>query len=1039
MYNSNIGLTRVVKCFDSQREATISSCWNRLSVSKNILSVSVGYRILFIIVVAAMLTTAAHAQIRCATQILEKKALLKNPQQRIQFEAWMKKKLAEKSAVDHSRAKTNASYQIPIVVHILHNGESIGVGQNIPDAQVHSQIRVLNEDYKRLNDDAIKTPAEFAPVASSIDIEFVLAKQDPEGLPTTGITRRLASQPGGYTVDEDAEIKAHDYWPSEDYLNIWIVNLTDEFLGLSQYPEGSGLSGLTAPYDRLSDGVIIHYTAFGSLDDGAFGLSDKYYLGRTTTHEIGHYFGLLHTFGEGNGCSSTDFVSDTPIQAQETLNCPIIPVSQCPDNHHIMYQNYMDYTDDECMNLFTTGQVARIQAVLDNSPRRKSLLISHGLVDPVVHNFDLEAKNVEAPFALTCGQSIVPRVVLRNRGTTTITSARIDLILNGSIVETKDFSLNLVNLATTTLSFNTINLLEPSSNNVSFTITQVNGIADDEPNNNTATITSNVVARTNTPYFQAFNTTPADWQIINTDLGTTWTNITAPKANPANKAMYVNFYEYQRLEEKDLLISPFMIIPALDNSILKFDHAYAVFQSVNTESLRVLVSSGCSADLSTAVEIYNKSGNALSTAPNQSTPFTPNGEARWTTDGIALGAFKGQTVRFIFESTNQNGNNLYLDNMQVNSGQNDDLKLVSVLSPGPVFCETKPKPVITVQNFGTDAVSKLTIVTEVNGVPNSSETRNGLDLTPGTSIDLTLGALNLSQPNNVLKITVSNPDVGGDDAPTDNSITLTRILNTAHENIPLRQNFDNNVANWSIYSDGDQKKWEGTSTSSYQNSLIYKAFSNLNIGEESWFVSPVLNMSRTNQGSMFFSTSYGRRPTGNETLRVLVSEDCGLTYDHMIYEKTGQDLANETSVVEWTPANQDDWVSNYISINDFAGKDNIRVAFVTQNGNGNNLFLDNIEFFIEDNPNPPRPEELIYVRNSDTDPYKFFVTFNLPEKQDARLLVYNTMGQVLIDSQLTDALNQTYAVDLYGQSSGVYIARLLTASQNSTAKLFVGH
>lgn len=992
---------------------------------------------IFVVAAALILSFNTHAQIRCATEILEKKALQKNPQAREQFEAWMKKKLAERSA-NKSTARTSAVYKIPVVVHVLHNGEAVGAGLNISDAQIQSQLRVINEDYKRLNADRINTPPEFLPVASSIDLEFVLAKQDPDGLPTTGITRRLASQPGGYTIDEDAEIKAHDYWPAEDYLNIWVINLIDDYLGLSQYPDGSGLQGLDPPYDRLTDGLLIHYQAFGSLDDGAFNLSSKYYLGRTVTHEIGHFLGLLHTFGNGSGCTSTDYVSDTPIQAQSTLSCPSGAVLQCPDQHRIMYQNFLDYTDDKCMNMFTIGQVARMQAVLDNSPRRKSLLTSHGLVDPVIYSLDLEAKSVEAPFAVTCGQSITPRLVIRNRGTTTVTSAKIDFIVNGSTIETKDFVFNLANLQTTTLSFNTINLPEPSSNNVSFAIVQVNGTTDNEPGNNTTSITSNVSTRIDPPFFEPFNSAPANWQIINPDFGITWANVTAPKANASNKAMFVNLYEYQRLGEKDQLISPFINVPPVDNAILKFDHAYAVFQTTTTEVLRVLVSTGCSSNVSSAVEIFNRSGNALATAPKQSTSFSPNGESQWATDGIALTAFKGQTVRFIFETTNQNGNNLFLDNVQVNAGELDDVKIVSVLSPGPVFCETRPKPVITVQNLGTDAVSKIKIVTEVNGVVNTSETKTGLDLTPGASIDLTLEALNLSLPNNIIKFTISNPDVAGDDTPTDNVISLTRILNTDRENIPARQNFDNNVANWSIYSPADQQPWIGTSTPVFNNSLVYKSFSNLNVGEESWFVSPVLNMSRTNQGSLFFHTSYGKRVHGDETLKVLVSEDCGLTYNNVIFEKTGQELANENVATEWNPVNQDDWVRNYISINDFAGKDNLRFAFVAQNGNGNNLFLDNIEFFVTDDPEPPEVTDLITVRNSDTDPYQFFVVMNLPEKQDARLIVYNTLGQLLIDSQLPDALNQKYTIDLYGKSAGVYIVRLLTATQNTTAKLFVG-
>src|SRR4051812_43737558 len=124
-----------------------------------------------------MLTVAAHSQIRCGNDLFEKQALLKDPTLRTQFELWMKKKISEQNLDNHARDRTNSTYIIPVVVHIIHNGEPLGSGSNIPDTQVISQIRVLNADYQRLNPDKANTSAEFAPVASSIDIQFVLAKQ----------------------------------------------------------------------------------------------------------------------------------------------------------------------------------------------------------------------------------------------------------------------------------------------------------------------------------------------------------------------------------------------------------------------------------------------------------------------------------------------------------------------------------------------------------------------------------------------------------------------------------------------------------------------------------------------------------------------------------------------------------------------------------------------------------------------------------------------------------------------------------------------
>lgn len=980
-----------------------------------------------------MLTSVAFAQERCASDILEKKALQKNPELRSQFESWMKKKIAARKAIDQTRSKTSAVYQIPVVVHILHNGEAVNSGLNIPDAQVISQIRVLNEDYQRMNADASTTPAEFQPVASSIDLEFVLAKQDPDGLPTSGITRTLANK-SGYTSNDDAEIKSQIYWPAEDYLNIWVTNLTDTYLGFAQYPI-TDLQGTQPPYEALTDGVVIHYKAFGSLDDGAFNLVSKYNKGRTTTHEVGHYLGLLHVFGDFNGCGTTDYVDDTPVQSERTFTCPSGPLTQC--GHHVMYQNFLDYTDDACMNLFTAGQIARIQAVLDNSIRRHSLLTSHGLVEPVVFNLDLEAKNIAAPFDTTCGQSIVPRVVIRNRGNQPVTSAKISFSVNGNILETKTVSLNLDAIEEATISFTTIDLPEPSSNDILFKIIEVNGTADDQTSNDQAFVKTIVQSKISAPILEPFNSKPDDWRVLNPDSSISWTIATAPRSPAPNTAAYIDFYDYQTNAAKDQLLSPFISIPNT-NALLKFDHAYAMFPGTTTERLRILITTGCSTDFSEAVEIYNKSGEDLATAPAQSSPFVPTGETQWGSDGISLSSYAGQIVQLFFEATNNNGNNLYVDNVQISTGDINDLKISSVVAPGPVFCQGKAHPVIEVQNLGSDIVSELKVITEVNGIVNASETFADLAMAPGDQLMLTLAQLNLSQSTNKIRFTISDPDALGDDTPADNTTTITRIFNTVRDQIPLRQNFDEGVTSWTIFTDGDQMPWSGVSTNVYKNSLFYNSFSDTNAGDQSWLVSPVLNLSNISEGSLFFTTSYGRRPPANESLKVLVSEDCGVTYDRLLFEKSGEDLSNEESTAEWIPGDSSEWRTEYLSINDFAGKDNVRFAFVATNANGNNLYLDNIEFFVEDNPEPPRPRELFSVYNSATNPYEFFITFNLPEKQEARLVVYNALGQLLIDSQLPNALNQTYTVNLYGQSPGVYIARLLTPSMTSSSKLFVG-
>jgi archaellum component FlaF (FlaF/FlaG flagellin family) len=980
------------------------------------------------IVTGILLTQSGFAQERCGFDLLQEKRRELHPGIETQFEDWMSAKIRRRQGM-----RTMATFTVPVVVHIIHNGEPIGSGLNLSVAQIESQIQVLNDDYQRLNADRINTPAEFDAVAGSVDLEFVLARQDPEGLPSDGIVRLQGTKPD-WSVDNAGDFKALSYWPAEDYLNIWVVALTGDYLGFAQFPE-TELPGVQGPYGRLTDGVVIDYRVFGTIDAGDFNLDPKYSKGRTATHEIGHFLGLVHIFGNQGGCSTTDFVDDTPVQSSATLNCPSHPAISCSQNK--MFQNFLDYTDDVCMNLFTAGQIVRVITVLENSPRRASLNVSQGLQAPVVLTLDLEARRVVAPLAQTCGQQIVPAVELRNRGSSVVSSAEIQLLINGAVTQTKTFTLNMDALDLATVSFDAIDLPEPSLSVVSFQILEVNGGTDDDSGNNEAEINPAVSARNTVPFTETFNSTPAGWQILNPDNEVTWGNTLAPAASPTNRAMFMAMYNYKNTGSKDRLVSGSIEIPPTGAPVLKFDRAYAPFSNNNNDVLRVFVSSGCSADLSQAVEIFNKSGTELATAPQTSAEFVPTGPNQWATESISLIDYRGENIQLIFETTNGFSNNLYIDNVSVSASEFNDVAVVALSSPGPVFCVTSPSPVIQVQNLGSAIVSRVNVSVVLNGNTIANQLFQNLDLVTGASTELTLPAANFAEGENTIQFTITNPDVSTEESPDNNTLIAARVLNTDTYHNPLRINLDNGVP-LSIVSQGFEEEWE-TTTTNFDNSLVYRAWDNPGIDQESWAVTPTIDFSGNTEAGMFFSTSYGKRTTGDERLRVMVSEDCGLHYNSMLADLTGSLLSNQDSnTAPWVPVNQSDWTTHYIGLTPFAGKDQVRFAFVVTNGHGNNLYLDNMEWFVEDDPYPTRIEEFYSVYSSEFEPYEFFITFNLEQKETARLAVYNTMGQALIDNQLPETLNQTYEVDLTGQSTGIYIVRLQAGNLVSTTKVFIG-
>ncbi|MGS2725626.1 M43 family zinc metalloprotease [Psychroserpens sp. BH13MA-6] len=243
---------------------------------------------------------------------------------------------------------------IPVVVHVLYRTSQ----ENISDAQILSQIQVLNDDFRRMNADADNTWLQ----AADTEIQFCMATVDPNGNPTNGITRKSTNKTSWGTNDamKKSSQGGVDPWDTSQYLNMWVCNIGGGILGYAQFPGGSA----------ATDGVVMGPNYFGSVNGGSgFYLSAPFNLGRTTTHEVGHFLNLRHIWGDG-GCSVDDFVSDTPTSDGANYGCATSHVS-CGTTD--MVQNYMDYSDDACMNLFTQGQRDRMRAVLLPGGVRASL------------------------------------------------------------------------------------------------------------------------------------------------------------------------------------------------------------------------------------------------------------------------------------------------------------------------------------------------------------------------------------------------------------------------------------------------------------------------------------------------------------------------------------------------------------------------------------------------------------------------------------------------------------------------------------------
>ena len=237
---------------------------------------------------------------------------------------------------------------ISVVVHVVYKKAS----ENISDAQIQSQINALNLDFRAKNSDAHNTPSVWKALIADTNIDFAFATLDPSGNPTTGITRTQTDKLN-FSGNDKVKFSTDggiDAWPTDRYLNIWVCNLAG-YLGYAQFPGG----------DPRTDGVVILHSAFGTTGTA----TAPFNLGRTVTHEIGHWLNLRHIWGDTNDCSGDDLVSDTPNAQLPNYGTPAFPHPSCnnlPDGD--MFMNYMDYVDDGAMFMFTKGQVARMEAAI---------------------------------------------------------------------------------------------------------------------------------------------------------------------------------------------------------------------------------------------------------------------------------------------------------------------------------------------------------------------------------------------------------------------------------------------------------------------------------------------------------------------------------------------------------------------------------------------------------------------------------------------------------------------------------------------------
>ncbi|MGQ9864035.1 MAG: M43 family zinc metalloprotease [Bacteroidia bacterium] len=611
-------------------------------------------------------------------------------------------------AQTHTRTQGScptSNYILPVVVHVVHSGA--GQPDSIPMNRILWQMKRLFEDYRH-------QPGTKG-YGSGVDtrIEFSLATKDPNGNPHPGVTYNHWQSLGlndnvHDMVTEDGQLKSAVGWPRNKYVNIWLIR---RICGGSCPCSSSGCAILgyaTFPSNTQSQGAVIASGYFGNISAN---------LSRTATHELGHYLNLYHTFqsGCGSSCTTTgDRVCDTPPTAQENYGsakrqntCTNDPVPDLPDNT----RNYMDYLDDAYLDLFTQAQTNRMSAALNSATGwRSSLWTSANLQATGAGPYGRVVADFWAEPRQTCpGQPISfsdysmgkPHIF------------RWDIFSSGGSTS----------VASSTQQCPTFSLTTPGIYDVRLIVENLSGRKDTLRKSNFITIIDPSTALS-LPFSEGFEATtfpPAGWLIINEDLGTTWTRYAGTNRGGfglSNAAARLRSFTYINQGQKDHLIAPLIQIPSGGSYALNFDLLYKPFFWENlsaspktygyfySDTLRVYYTTDCGVSWTL---LYEKTENDLATmtpdtilntslAGKELLPQSaPNND--WRKETIPLPtSLAGKKVRFRFEYASGLGNNLYLDNVAINTSTS-----VALLDPAPALLiapnPTQDKVEITLRDF----------------------------------------------------------------------------------------------------------------------------------------------------------------------------------------------------------------------------------------------------------------------------------------------------------------------------------------------------
>ncbi|MBK9794007.1 MAG: T9SS type A sorting domain-containing protein [Sphingobacteriales bacterium] len=645
------------------------------------------------------------------------------------------------------QSQQQIAYTIPVIVHICYYTNNST--QNINATRVQSQITTLNNDFAGIGVNSSTLPAPFAAVKANSNITFCLAKLDPNNnvLAEPGIERINAQTRGwgnpgtaGWAKTLiDGTIKPATIWDPNYYLNVWVVpkieSSGNEVIGYATFPGLTGLDGMpTGSGNILNDGFVCKSSFFGN--NGAN-------IGRTATHEIGHWLGLRHIWGDNGQCNGDDYCNDTPKQYGGTAipagcnyGCPTYPFNAnlCNGNPNgDMFMNFMDYTNDGCMALFTNDQSARFQATMQFGDFRKNLKNSPAC-DTVKQKPSANFTSLQAISTLCATSksfSFTDKSLFAPTSWSWTFQGGTPATVSGTNLAAKNPS---------GIVFNT-----PGLHDVTLVATNARGSSSI-----TLQVNVPIVGTGTLPFSESFegpNFPPLGWDLVNRNGNPAikWDIMSGYSAyGIGNQCMRFDNTSLDGRFQKDDIMTPKLDFTGITQAKLKFDVSHAPYYGPITtggpdvnlwDTLEVLITDNCQ---TTTQRLYRKGDSILATVmPGQGDEFYPAAN-QWRTDSVAIPAayLNKPNVQIIFRNYGDYGHTIYIDNVNISVPNTTPTATASFTASDTTVCAGGS---LTFTNTSTASTGipdsvRWTIAGGVPGTSTSTTTVAPTFSTPGTYI-----------------------------------------------------------------------------------------------------------------------------------------------------------------------------------------------------------------------------------------------------------------------------------------------------------------